>query len=167
MTEILALIFAIVVFFLLKAIFKINKDEEDMMKEGLDVKISTLLKGLNEYCYSGRGKINRFKDRKLLNLYQQGSNQIVLFMYKGGDITMHWKIKYLHQEMIYEKIITNTRDGVSQERQLSLLKRFIQEFEEKYKKHIEEVECSGRGAHIRKQFGLNEENYQAAKDFFN
>ena len=170
MSETTIFIIFIIAFFVIRFLLKykneLNADKEELKSLNMEVKYRVLINGLNEYCYRGLGKVIKFKNKRSLNLYKQGSCQLVRIHYEVGILKVEWKFKYFHQEMVYRKNLANARD-IDEEWQLNALKILISEFLEHYKVHEAKVDSSGIVGKKLSEFGISEENYQKAKDFLN
>lgn len=144
-TVIIIIIVFILVIAAIKTILKFNKelkrDDEELDHQSIDSKFHILAKGINEYCYQGLGEI-KISDQKNFNIYSQGSHQIVYFSYGAGILTIVWKIKYYHQEMVYKKDLPGNRNPTD-EWQENVLKAVIAEFEEQFEAHVKKINERG------------------------
>jgi len=108
-------------------------DAEELKNQNIYDKFKFLIDGFNGYCFNGKGKVSVF-DNKNANVYQEGSNQIVLFQYNAGMLTIVWKYKYFQNEMVYEKNFPDARNateiGVK-----GALNTIIDEFNEQLSAH--------------------------------
>lgn len=138
-------IILIIAFFVIRTLLKfrgeLDADSAELKNQKIEEKFKVLIDGLNEYCYYGAGKITKI-DKRSLNIYEQGSCQIVNLEYSTGILTIIWKFKYFHQEMVYKRNLSNARD-VNKEWQMNALNIIIPEFLEQYKIHENKVKSSG------------------------
>lgn len=130
---IIVLLYKFVIKFLIRYVRETRIDKEELKDQNIYDKFSILIDGLNEYCYSNNGKVTIFDDANA-NVYAVGSNQIVLFQYNVGMLTIEWKYKHYQREMIYRRSFPNignvTKEGLN-----GVLKLVIEEFNEKLKIH--------------------------------
>lgn len=162
-------IILIIAFFVIRHLLKfkgeINVDREELNNQNLEDKFRILINGLNEYCYQGTGKITKI-DQQSLNIYKQGSCQIVNIQYTTGILSIIWKFKYFQQEMVYKRSFPNARN-VNKEWQMNVLEIVIPEFLDQYKIHEAKVDSSGIVGQKLCESGISEDNYEKAKDFLN
>lgn len=119
--------------FLIRYMKELRIDKEELKDQNIYDKFSILIDGLNEYCYSNNGKVT-ILDNANANVYAVGSNQIVLFQYNAGMLTIEWKYKHYQREMVYRRSFSNIRN-VTKVGQEGVLKLVIEEFNEKLKIH--------------------------------
>lgn len=85
----------------------------DMKKDGkilnaikLDLHFKELVEILNNRVFNGEGEVTKI-DKREFNLYQDGQNTIINFIYNSGILTITWKYKYLQKEVIHTKRYNN------------------------------------------------------------
>ena len=102
-----------------------KKDNEELQMQTLEEKFSVLVKLINEAAFNGKGKV---MDRvpKFFNLYADGSNQIVTFLYGTGHLTITWRYKYLEIEVVHQRQFNNVRN-ISVSDQHKMAERMISE----------------------------------------
>ncbi|WP_312133177.1 hypothetical protein [Empedobacter sp.] len=135
-------IIVVVIFFIVKKIMQYNKelklDKEELINQNIYEKFKVLMDGFNSYCFNGTGKVNVLDDKNA-NVYQEGSNQIVMFLYNAGMLTVVWKYKYFQNEMVYERNFPDARNATEIGLK-SALKVMIEEFNERLVEHKAKVE---------------------------
>ncbi|MBO9636442.1 MAG: hypothetical protein J7578_25295 [Chitinophagaceae bacterium] len=119
----------------------LSKDKGDLQGGTLEEKFSVIVDLLNEAAYKGRGSTWPLSWRSF-NLYEDGSNQIINFDYSTGILTLTWKYKYLHQEMIHSANFNNLRD-VSEAAQERIAQKFIEDSFVRIQAHIHNVVTKG------------------------
>lgn len=104
-------IFASIILFFLVLIYikNFNNDQFDLEGTSLEAKFSIIINKLNNVAFRGGGKIKNF-DKRQLNIYQEGSNQLIQFSYSTGSLSITWKYKYFQKEVIYSKTFDNVRN---------------------------------------------------------
>lgn len=115
----------------------LRKDHDELEERSLESKFNIFIEGINQYCFQGSGGITKI-DKRTLNIYEDGSRQIVFLKYSTGILTVVWKIKYFQQEMIYKKDLSGARNP-TEEWQRNTLKFVISEFIEKNEMHERKV----------------------------
>ena len=103
---ILIIITAIILF---RFISDLNKDNYDVHSQTLAEKFQIIVDIFNQYCFNGQGQITEL-NKKSLNLYKSGDNQIIYFEYSTGHLTITWKYKYFQKEIIHKKVFPNVRN---------------------------------------------------------
>ncbi len=130
-------IIAVVLFFIVKKIMQYNKelklDKVELMNQNIYAKFKILMDGFNNHCFNGAGKVNVLDDKNA-NVYQEGSNQIVMFLYNAGMLTVVWKYKYFEKEMVYERSFPDARNATEIGLK-SALEIMIGEFKERLDEH--------------------------------
>ena len=84
----------------------VNESDEEQI---LDEKFGVIANALNQAAFNGRGDITRL-NKRAFNLYENGQNQIILFRYSTGHLTIMWKYKYFQKEVIHERQFDNVRN---------------------------------------------------------
>ncbi len=130
-------IIVVVIFFIVKKIMQYNKelklDKEELMNQNIYDKFKVLMDGFNSYCFNDTGKVNVLDDKNA-NVYKEGSNQIVMFLYNAGMLTVVWKYKYFEKEMVYERSFPDARNATEIGLK-SALEIIIGEFKERLDEH--------------------------------
>lgn len=103
------IVLAIVGYTLIKFFAALNKDNHDLQNQTLDDKFGVIVQAINEVAFRGRGTVTRL-DKRAFNLYQDNQNQIILFRYSTGNLTIVWKYKYFQKEVIHERQFDNVRN---------------------------------------------------------
>ncbi|WP_029034070.1 hypothetical protein [Salinimicrobium terrae] len=103
------IITAIILFFLGKMMLSYQKDNVDLQEKSLQEKFHVLISRLNEYAFNGGGIITPI-DKREFNLYREGSNQIINFMYSQGTLNITWRYKYFQKEVVHKKHFLNCRN---------------------------------------------------------
>ncbi len=99
----------IVVFVLFKFFNDLNKDNYDLQGRTLADKFQFTTAILNEEVFNGRGQIIPL-DKRSFNLYADGENQIIHFVYSTGHLTITWKYKFYQKEVVHEKTFRDARN---------------------------------------------------------
>lgn len=102
-----------------------KKDEKILNKIQLDLHFNKLVETLNYAAFNGKGEIT-FIDKREFNLYQDGQNKIINFLYSTGILTITWKYKYLQQEVVHTRKI-NDAVNLSKQDQEEVAQRFVNE----------------------------------------
>lgn len=130
-------IIVVVIFFIVKKIMQYNKelklDKEELMNQNIYDKFKVLMDGFNSYCFNDTGKVNVLDDKNA-NVYKEGSNQIVMFLYNAGMLTVVWKYKYFEKEMVYERSFPDARNATEIGLK-SALEIMTEEFKERLDEH--------------------------------
>ncbi|WP_321516605.1 hypothetical protein [Marinifilum fragile] len=87
----------------------LNKDNHELNQQSLPEKFQFVVNTLNKAAYNGNGNITILNKRSF-NLYENGQNQIINFHYSTGHLTITWKYKYFHKEIIHEKQFDDVRN---------------------------------------------------------
>lgn len=104
-----ALIIAIVLYFLIHFFWDLNKDNYDLERVNLEEKFLIVSNVINEAAFEGKGSTAKL-NKRAFNLYKEGANQIILFRYSTGHLTIIWKYKYFQKEVVHEKQFNNVRN---------------------------------------------------------
>ena len=86
-----------------------NKDKRDLIENPLDKKFSILIRMINEAAFDGKGDVTILSQREL-NIYKNGANQIIQFLYSTGKLTIIWKYKYFQKEVVNERTFGKVRN---------------------------------------------------------
>ncbi|MDL2265663.1 hypothetical protein LJC43_04700 [Parabacteroides sp. OttesenSCG-928-G21] len=92
---------------------------------------------INDEAFKGQGTIH-YISKKNINLYKDGENQIIFFLYATGHLTITWKYKYYQKETILEKDFDNVRN-LSLFEQEKIANIMISEMRKQICKHKKEV----------------------------
>lgn len=114
-----------------------NKDNYDLENQTVDQKFAVIVNQINSYAFDGNGTVTHLNKRSF-NLYQEGQNQIINFIYGTGHLTLIWKYKYFQKEIIHERQFNDVRN-ISLFEQQKLGNIVIQEMEGKILKHQNQV----------------------------
>ena len=88
---------------------------------------------LNDYAFNGNGGVTTL-DKRSFNLYQEGQNQIINFLYSTGHLNITWKYKYFQKEFIHERQFTDVRNlSIFEQQRLSEI--LIKEMDTKIQNH--------------------------------
>lgn len=102
------IVIIIVLFTIIKFGTALNKDNDDLQGGSASDKFRTIVSVLNDQVFSGNGTITT-TDKRSFNLYD-GYNQIILFHYSTGHLTIIWKYKYYEKEIIHERTFNDVRN---------------------------------------------------------
>lgn len=103
------IVIGIVGFVIIGFVVSMNKDNEDLRYNPLNKKFAVLVGIINEAAYNGQGEITNLSLREF-NLYKNGSNQIIQFLYSTGNLTIVWKYKYFQKEVVHERTFGKVRN---------------------------------------------------------
>ena len=127
------IIVGIVGFILFRFLKDLNKDNQDLQGQTLDKKFSVIVDSINDVAFNGNGKVTSM-DKRIFNLYQKGQNQIINFEYSTGHLTITWRYKYFHQEVVHKKRFSNVRN-INKKQQQKAADIIINEMKEKIEEH--------------------------------
>lgn len=96
-------------FFLVKFFFAMEQDNHELRNESLSEKFGVIIQAINNAAFNGNGSVT-YLDKRSVNLYLDGENQIIHFRYGTGHLTVIWKFKYFQKEVIHEKAFNNVRN---------------------------------------------------------
>lgn len=103
------IVIVIIGYTLIKFFSSLNQDNYDLQGQSMDNKFGVIVQSLNDAAFRGRGDVTPL-DKRSFNLYENGQNQIILFRYGTGHLTMIWKYKYFQKEIVHEKTFNNVRN---------------------------------------------------------
>ena len=103
------LLIIILVFGLIKFLSAFEKDNTDLQSQKLSDKFAVMIGLINQNAFSGSGKIT-IVDKRLIQLYKNGENQIIQFEYSTGHLAIVWKYKYYQKEVAHEELFKNVRN---------------------------------------------------------
>ena len=112
----------------------LNQDKKDLEDIPFEKRFQTLIGILNNYAYEGQGKVTMVNQRNY-SLYQEGTNQIIYFLYGTGHLTISWRFKYFQQEVVHEKQFNDVRNS-SPEAQTRIAENMIEEMKVVVERHI-------------------------------
>lgn len=90
-------------------LIELSKDNSDLQNQSIAEKFEYTISALNSAAYNGNGSVGQLRKRSC-SLYEKDSNQILLFSYSAGTLTITWKYKYFQKEVILEKDYINSRN---------------------------------------------------------
>jgi uncharacterized protein (TIGR02145 family) len=139
---------SIIISFIVRYVFlfweDLKKDKSDLEKQPLYEKFKLIVDMLNIAAFNGGGKVVHV-DKTAFNLYEDGQNQLIYFIYSTGHLTIIWKFKYYHQEVVFEKTLRNVRN-INFLDQQKFAREVINEMDEVTAKHKNKVLASmGKG----------------------
>ncbi|MFT6002776.1 MAG: hypothetical protein ACI95T_001542 [Flavobacteriales bacterium] len=103
------IVIVIIGYILIKFFSSLNQDNYDLQGQPLQDKFGAIAQSLNNAAFRGRGDITPL-DKRSFNLYENGQNQIILFRYGTGHLTIMWKYKYFQKEIVHERTFNNVRN---------------------------------------------------------
>lgn len=106
---ILLIVFAIIGIVIVMFFVSLNRDKRDLFENPLDKKFSILIRMINEATFDGKGDVTIHSQREL-NIYKNGANQIIQFLYSTGKLTIIWKYKYFQKEVVHERTFGKVRN---------------------------------------------------------
>ncbi|GAB4092210.1 hypothetical protein [Flaviaesturariibacter terrae] len=98
-----------VCFFLFKFFSALSKDNDDLQGQTLDKKFFVIVNAINNVAYNGAGTVTLL-DKREFNLYEEGQNQLIKFQYSTGHLTIIWKYKYFHKEVVHQRQFNDVRN---------------------------------------------------------
>jgi hypothetical protein len=104
-----SLLTGVVVHLIYSFLRDLNKDNNDLEGISASDKFKIIVHELNRSAFNGKGDIIQV-DKRNFNLYEDGSNQIIQFEYSTGILTIRWRFKYFHREVIHEKHFHDARN---------------------------------------------------------
>jgi hypothetical protein len=104
-----AIIIGIVIFILIKFISDVNQDNKDLQGVTVTEKFNVIISMINDVAFNGNGELISI-DKRSFNLYEDGQNQIIQFIYSTGHLTIIWKYKYFQKEIEHKKVYRNLRN---------------------------------------------------------
>ncbi len=131
------IIAVIIIFFVGKMVVSYQKDNVDLREKPLREKFYVLINRLNEYAFNNGGVITNI-DKRECNLYKEGANQIIIFLYSQGTLNITWKYKYFQKEVVHKRSFLNMRN-LSLFEQRKMADSLISEMEKVVGEHKEKV----------------------------
>jgi hypothetical protein len=101
-------VIGIVGYILFRFFSELNKDKADL-QGGIANKFNYVVQGISNAAFGSKGDI-QYNSQREFNLYKQPSNQIVIFQYGTGILTIIWKYKYFQKEISHEKNFFDVRN---------------------------------------------------------
>lgn len=137
MTYFLIVLALIIAYNLFRFFSDVNKDTHDLEGTTLSEKFSVVVNAINQHAYDGQGKVN-YIDKRNFSLYQDKKNQIILFEYGTGILTITWKYKYYQKEVVHKKSYPDVRN-LSIFEQQKITDSMISSMDKVIEKHKQEV----------------------------
>ena len=131
------IIITIIGLVIISFVVSLNKDKNDLIDNPLDEKFSVLIKMINEAAFNGKGDVTILSQREI-NLYKHGENQIIHFLYSTGKLTIIWKYKYFHKEVVHERTFGKVRN-LSVFEQKAIAESLLTEMETVIEEHKKRV----------------------------
>lgn len=103
------IVIGIIGFFLFRFFSDLNKDNYDLQSQSLNEKFAVIVNALNNEVFFGNARVT-ILDKRSFNLYKEGQNQIIHFLYSTGHLTITWKYKYFQKEVVHERQFNNVRN---------------------------------------------------------
>jgi len=103
------IVIGIIGFFLFRFFSDLNKDNYDLQSQSLNEKFAVIVNALNNEVFFGNARVT-ILDKRSFNLYEEGQNQIIHFLYSTGHLTITWKYKYFQKEVVHERQFNNVRN---------------------------------------------------------
>lgn len=103
------IVLVIVGYTLIRFFSDLNKDNYDLQGQPLPDKFGVIVQSLNSAAFGGSALVTQL-DKRAFNLYENGQNQIILFRYGTGHLTIMWKYKYFQKEIIHERTFNDVRN---------------------------------------------------------
>jgi hypothetical protein len=116
----------------------LNKDNQDLQDNTVDEKFSVIVQAINDTAFNGKASVTRLNKRSF-NLYEEGQNQIVKFMYATGNLYITWRYKYFQKEVVHERQFNDVRN-LSIFEQENIAEQMIKEMNEKVLNHKKRVD---------------------------
>jgi hypothetical protein len=134
---ILIAVIAIIGVILIMFFISLQKDNEDLQTQSLDQKYFEIVKMINNAAFNGNGSVTILSKREF-NLYKHGENQIIQFLYSTGKLTIIWKYKYFHKEVVHERTFGKVRN-LSVFEQKALGENLLKEMDTVIERHKQDV----------------------------
>ena len=131
------IVIGVILFFLFRFLNDYNKDNYDLSGQTLSEKFKIIVNMLNKFAFNGQGKITKH-DKREFNLYRDKENQIIHFIYGTGNLTIIWKYKYFHKEVVHERTFYDVRN-LSLFEQQEIGETMIEEMKQVVAKHKNDV----------------------------
>ncbi len=103
------ILIVIVGYFLFKFFISLSKDNDDLQSQNLNEKFSIIVSMINQVAFNSLGTVTII-DKREFNLYEDGQNQIIKFLYSTGHLTITWKYKYFQKEVVHERQFNDVRN---------------------------------------------------------
>lgn len=131
------IVIGIIAYIFIKFFVSLNKDMDDLHGQTLDKKFEVVVAMLNEAAFAGRGDTYNL-DRREFNLYEEGQNQIIKFLYSTGHLSITWRYKYFQKEIVHARQFNNVRN-ISIFEQQKIAEQMINEMIVVVERHKENV----------------------------
>ena len=132
------IILAVIVFFVIMYFKDSKEDKESIRETPVPIKFKTFINELNLEAYNGNGRLHKISLNEY-NLYEDGSNQIIILEYRFQVLTVTWKYKYYYNEKIYTKQKDCPKTW-TEEAQKNIASRIILEMRTLIKNHKKDVD---------------------------
>lgn len=103
------IVLVIIGYTLIRFFFDLNKDNYELQDQPLSDKFGVIVNSINDVAFTGKGLTSPL-NKRAFNLYENGQNQIILFRYSTGHLTIMWKYKYFQKEIVHERTFNNVRN---------------------------------------------------------
>lgn len=103
------IVIIIVAVILIRFIYALSKDHDDLQGRALYEKFGIIGSMINDFAFDGRGDVVTL-DKREFNLYEDGQNQIIKFQYSTGHLTITWRYKYFQKEVVHRRQFNNVRN---------------------------------------------------------
>lgn len=117
---ILVVIIAVIIISFLSSL---NKDSTELQLQTVDKKFKVIVDSLNKNLLDNYGKIKTI-DKRAFNLYYDGGNKIIQFMYSTGNLNITYRQHFLGEEIVCERLFDNLRNA-SDEKQSLIAQEFL------------------------------------------
>ena len=115
----------------------LNKDSQEMQYQPINQKFSIISQMINNEAFNGNGKVTMVSSKEF-HLYEEGQNQIIIFLYSTGNLSITWRYKYYQKEVVHDKQFNNVRN-LSIFEQQRIGEQMIREMKTIIEKHKKEV----------------------------
>ncbi len=123
----------IVIFVLTRFNMALNNDRKDLQSINVEEKFQVIANILNEHVFQNNADITEINPKSFL-LSEEEKNQIIIFSYSTGNLTITWKYKYFQKELIHQKQYPGARN-LSIFEQQQIANDIIKEMNIKIAKH--------------------------------
>ena len=97
------IIFVVIIIICIASYKNSNETSLDLNGQSFPEKVKFTVASLNSFAFDGMGSMT-IHSKKEFNLYKIGSNQIILFTYYSGQLTILWKYKFFQKEIEHSKV---------------------------------------------------------------
>lgn len=106
---IITIIVVIILFFIIKTVMSSEKDKQVLRETPIDKKFKVILDFLNSELFNNKAKVTKI-DWQSFYFLEEGSNQMMTFIYSHQVLSIEWKYKYFQKEIKYERTISNAHN---------------------------------------------------------